>query len=59
MKLYELMQDIEFQSEVTICRYNYKTDALETLTEEEGANLEVKYIYTNPEIHIEVEGIED
>ena len=59
MKVWELMENIEFQSEVIFCRYNYKTDTLETLTRKQANDLEVEYMYTNPEIHIEVESIED
>lgn len=59
MRVYELMDNIEFQSEITFCRYNYKTDKLEILTEEAARDLEVRYMYTNPEIYIECESVED
>jgi len=58
MKLKSFLDEVYLQSEFVICRYNYNTEELEYMTEEEGGDLEIKYMYTEKDaICIELESI--
>ena len=49
-------QGIDIQCQIIFCYYEYETERRKVLTDEEAAEREIKYIYTeNDAIYIEVE----
>ena len=56
MKLYELLDDVEIQSDMKIVYYDYdKGDCIE-ITEKKAKNKEIRYIYCEKDVlYIEVE----
>ena len=56
MKVKTLMNEAEFQTAIHFVWYDYDTDTLHEISEEEANDYEIKYIYTeNDEIVIEVD----
>ena len=57
MKVYELLDNVEFQNTIHFCYYDYEDkEDLIMITEKEAENKTIRYIYTqNDEIYIEVD----
>ncbi|PWM19940.1 MAG: hypothetical protein DBX97_04290 [Collinsella tanakaei] len=56
MKLYELLDEVEIQSDMKIVYYNYKKEKRIEITEKQAKNKTIRYLYSENDIlFIEVE----
>ena len=56
MKVYELLNNVEFQNEIIFCCYDYVDFERKIITKEQANNKDVKYIYVEAdELYIEVD----
>ena len=59
MKVFELLDGVEFQNEVKFVRYDYKHEVRVEITEDQAAYRDIRYIYSeNDVLFIEVDSEE-
>lgn len=57
LKVYEIMENVDVQSEVKFVRYDYAADERVVLSEAEARGCEIRYMYVeNGVLFLEVEG---
>lgn len=60
MKVYKLLDTIEFQNEIIFCYYDYNDFERKIITKEQANTKDVKYIYVEAdELYIEVDNDEE
>lgn len=60
MKVYELLNKVEFQNEIIFCYYDYMDFERKIITREQANDKDVKYIYVEAdELYIEVDNDEE